>query len=79
MFLSPKQMKKIRSVLVVTAFILALAGAGAFYQAHFGPISAVASEITNWGLSFPTPGQPPIGNASSEQLEALSARYLFDL
>lgn len=78
MFLSPKQMKKIRSVLAVTAFILALAGAGAFYQAHFGPISAVASEITNWGLSFPTPGQPPIGNASSEQLEALSARYLGD-
>lgn len=78
MFLSPKQMRKIRSVLAVTTLILALAGAGAFYQAHFGPVSAVTAEITNWGLSFQTPGQPPIGNASSEQLEALSARYLGD-
>lgn len=37
------------------------------------------AEITDWGLSFPTPGQPPVGNASSEELEALSARYLGDV
>ena len=78
MFLSPKQMRKIRSVVAAATLVLALAGAGAFYEAHFGPVSAVTAEITNWGLSFQTPGQPPIGNASSEQLEALSARYLGD-
>ncbi len=78
LFLSPKHLRKLRSVLAVTALILALAGAGAFYEAHFGPVSTVSAEITNWGLSFQTPGQPPVGNASSQDLEALSARYLGD-
>ena len=42
-------------------------------------MTTVNAEVTNWGLSFPTPGQPPVGNASSEELEALSARYLGDV
>ncbi len=78
LFLSPKHLRKLRSVLAVTALTLALAGAGAFYEAHFGPVSTVSAEITNWGLSFQTPGQPPVGNASAQDLEALSARYLGD-
>ena len=56
-----------------------LAGAGTAYDKWFGPVTTVNAEVTNWGLSFPTPGQPPIGNASSEELEALSARYLGDV
>ena len=78
-FLSQRNQKKILSVLAVIALVLILAGAGALYQTRFGPVVTTTGEITDWGLSFPTPGQPPVGNASSEDLEALSARFLGDV
>lgn len=74
--LSKRKRKKIWTVLGAVALVLMLAGAGTAYDKWFGPVTTVNAEVTNWGLSFPTPGQPPIGNASSEELEALSARYL---
>ncbi|OUP53720.1 delta-lactam-biosynthetic de-N-acetylase [Butyricicoccus pullicaecorum] len=77
--LSKRRRKKIWSVLGAVALVLMLAGAGTAYDKWFGPVTTVNAEVTNWGLSFPTPGQPPIGNASSEELEALSARYLGDV
>lgn len=73
-----KRARKICTVLVAVALTLALAAAGAIYQTWFGPTVTVSTEITNWGLSFPTPGQPPVGNATSEQLAPLAARYLGD-
>ena len=33
---------------------------------------------SNWGLSFPTEGQPPVGNATAEALEQYHAHYLGD-
>lgn len=78
-FLSKRRRKKIWSVLGAVALVLMLAGVGTAYDKWFGPVTTVNAEVTNWGLSFPTPGQPPIGNASSEELEALSARYLGDV
>lgn len=78
-FLSKRRRKKIWSVLGAVALVLMLAGVGTAYDICFGPVTTVNTEVTNWGLSFPTPGQPPIGNASSEELEALSARYLGDV
>lgn len=77
--LSKRRRKKIWTVLGAVALVLMLAGAGTAYDKWFGPVTTVNAEVTNWGLSFPTPGQPPIGNASSEELEALSARYLGDV
>lgn len=77
--LSKRKRKKIWSVLGAVALVLMLAGAGTAYDKWFGPVTTVNAEVTNWGLSFPTPGQPPVGNASSEDLEALSARYLGDV
>lgn len=77
--LSKRKRKKIWTVLGAVALVLMLAGAGTAYDKWFGPVTTVNAEVTNWGLSFPTPGQPPIGNASSEELEALSARYLGDV
>lgn len=76
--LSKGKKRKIGSILAVTGLIFALAGAGTLYESWFGPVSPASAEVTNWGLSFPTPGQPPVGNASSEELAALSARYLAD-
>lgn len=78
-FLSKRRRKKIWSVLGAVALVLMLAGVGTAYDICFGPVTTVNAEVTNWGLSFPTPGQPPTGNASSEELEALSARYLGDV
>lgn len=77
--LSKRKRKKIWTVLGAVALVLMLAGAGTAYDKWFGPVTTVNAEVTNWGLSFPTPGQPPVGNASSEELEALSARYLGDV
>lgn len=77
--LSKRKRKKIWTVLGAVALVLMLAGAGTAYDKWFGPVTIVNAEVTNWGLSFPTPGQPPVGNASSEELEALSARYLGDV
>lgn len=78
-FLSQRNQKKVLSVLAVVALVLVLAVAGAMYQTRFGPVVTTTGEITDWGLSFPTSGQPPVGNASSEDLEALSARFLGDV
>ena len=41
------------------------------------PAVVVASAV-NWGLSFPTEGQPPAGNASVEDLAQYDAYYLGD-
>lgn len=38
--------------------------------------TAAAGEITNWGLSFQTEGQPPRGNASAEALREYDAYYV---
>ena len=42
------------------------------------PVDAVTTMATDWGLSFPTEGQPPVGNATAEQLARYGACYLGD-
>ena len=39
---------------------------------------AAAGKAGNWGLSFPQEGQPPVGNASTQQLAAYDAHFLGD-
>ena len=41
-------------------------------------VEAVEASAANWGLSFPTEGQPPTGNASVEDLAQYDAYYLGD-
>lgn len=41
-------------------------------------VEAVEASAANWGLSFPTEGQPPAGNASVEELAQYDAYYLGD-
>ena len=50
-------------------FILLIA-----FSLTIGLTSALAAD--NWGLSFPTPGEKPIGNASAEALLAHDAYYV---
>lgn len=40
--------------------------------------AAVAVSTDNWGLSFPTEGQSPVGNATVEKLAQYNAYYLGD-
>ena len=40
--------------------------------------AAVAVSTDNWGLSFPTGGQSPVGNATVEELAQYNAYYLGD-
>lgn len=42
-----------------------------------GP-AAVPASADNWGLSFPTEGESPIGNASQAELAPYNARFLGD-
>lgn len=43
-----------------------------------GPLRAVTAAADNWGLSFPTPGETPTGNASQEFLQQFGAYYVGD-
>ena len=36
---------------------------------------AASGEVTNWGLSFQQEGQPPVANASAEELKKYNAYY----
>ena len=40
--------------------------------------AAVPASADNWGLSFQTEGQAPVGNAGAEELERYNAYYLGD-
>lgn len=40
--------------------------------------AAVPASADNWGLAFPAEGEPPVGNASQEQLAQYDARFLGD-
>lgn len=42
------------------------------------PEEAAALETGAWGLSFQTEGQPPVGNATADQLAAYDARFVGD-
>lgn len=49
-------------------------------EAKKGPeqMTAGSTQATDWGLSFQTEGQPPVGNASSEELAKYDAYYCSD-
>ena len=43
------------------------------------PAAAAAAKATdNWGLSFPSPGEPPVGNAAPAYLRQFDAYFLGD-
>lgn len=44
----------------------------------FATARPAAVETGSWGLSFPQPGQAPVGNASKDALAELDAAYLGD-
>lgn len=69
-----RRLKRRRAVLLAILAVILLGGIAAATQAHRSEVSTSA-EITNWGLSFQTEGEPPVANASSEYLAQYNAMY----
>lgn len=74
-----------RYVTVIVALALALFVAGKLYLRDQDGASvatageaAVPASVDNWGLSFPTEGEAPVGNASVSDLAQYNAYYLGD-
>ena len=70
------------AAVTLVSFLIALAlwrmGQGAGDALPAGGDAAVPASADNWGLSFPTEGQSPVGNASVEDLAQYDAYYLGD-
>lgn len=74
-----------QSILVfVSLFTVALAAAAVLAMPEQGETvaaagdAAVAASTDNWGLSFPVEGEPPVGNATKEELSKYGAYYIGD-
>ena len=65
------------AALLAAAVILTLWGSGAETAPASAP-AAIPASASDWGLSFPTEGQPPVGNASPEDLAKYDTYYLGD-
>lgn len=61
-------------VLLFAAAFLTGTGAGKLKD-HFSPKAVPTSAEGNWGLSFQDEGQPPIANATPEELKKFDAYY----
>lgn len=73
--IKPKQYLQI-FFLLLTAFFV---GNGAAYlHDHFFPVAVPTSAEGNWGLSFQTEGETPVGNASFDELKKFDAFYAQD-
>lgn len=75
-FLSFRKRKHWRSVVALLGVLGMGAGGLAWSSVQFPAVPTLAS--TDWGLSFQTEGQAPIGNATSAELAALDAYYIGD-
>ncbi len=76
---------RIRGAALVYSLLFAvsvLSGCGCSYKGTVtttnGSACIPAVQTANWGLSFPTEGQTPIGNASAEELAKYHAYYVGD-
>jgi len=63
-------------LLSLAVVLLPLCGCGG--DAAVSAPADVPASAANWGLSFPTEGQPPVGNASAADLARYNAYYVGD-
>ena len=75
--------RSIPAFFIMTALALTAAAALSFRGDGGGAAPAAASAVVpvsvgDWGLSFPTEGQPPVGNATAEALGQYGAYYIGD-
>lgn len=63
---------------LAAALVPALGGQSGEETAPAAGEAAVPVSAGNWGLSFPTEGEPPVGNATAEELRQYGAYYIGD-
>ena len=69
---------RLRNLILLLGPVLFLAGT-LYLQGQTLPASgnaAIPASAADWGLSFQTEGQPPIGNATKEDLAQYDAYYV---
>lgn len=64
------------ALVLLTAFLFG--GLAARTEEHFFPETVMTSAEGNWGLSFQQDGEPPVANASHEELKKYNAYYAED-
>lgn len=67
--------------IIIQAFVFVLlyfVGGGIAVLVNAREKDTVAEECENWGLGFSTEGQPPTGNATSDELKKYEAYYIGD-
>lgn len=70
-----KKLLKYSSPITAVIAILAISAMVVIGAYKNGNITAASAEISNWGLSFQTEGQPPVANATAEYLAEYDALY----
>ncbi len=73
-----KRVKKITHTVLLFAMAFLIGNLTARAKNHFFPEIAMTSAEGNWGLSFQQDGEPPIANASYEELKKYNAYYAED-
>ena len=68
-----------KHLIAALAVLLVLAAAPAvIHRAQGAAVPASVQPSGNWGLSFQTEGEPPVGNATAEDLRQYDAWYVGD-
>lgn len=67
--------KKVVKLFFLFAVAFILGTAVGKVQDYFAPEAVMTSAEGNWGLSFQEEGQPPVANASKEELKQFDAYY----
>lgn len=70
-----KSIKKIFTLLLIFAIAFLSGNAAARIQEHFFPGTLPTSSEGNWGLSFQEEGEPPLANATFDELKKYNAYY----
>lgn len=70
-----KKLLKYSSPITAVIAILAISAMVVIGAYKNGNITAASAEISNWGLSFQTEGEPPVANATAEYLAEYDALY----
>lgn len=73
-----KKLLKYSSPITAVIAVLSISAMVVIGAYKNGNITAASAEISNWGLSFQTEGQPPVANATAEYLSEYDALYCQD-
>lgn len=68
--------KSILTAAFIFAFAFLIGNAAARTKNRFFPETVQTAAEGNWGLSFQTEGEPPIGNAAADELRKYDAYYI---